>query len=204
MGGNHFPCLLNKTIKRHYELASGKAFACHCLHLLEGVSGLSCFFWLFQNTVILLQRVREVSGNTEANGAEEPAVTRGDTYQTAWPARSVVNVSEAFKRQPSKVSGLILIAHSSATRNNLYDLILSVKLRLRKLNKGREIMIETDTFLRRTSKLPRADMQHIPWSETFKATSGPQTIITCFPGYTGGIKVQVVRGGFGGLTALLL
>lgn len=54
MGGNHFPCLLNKTIKRHYELASEKTFACHCLHLLQGVSGFLCFFWLFQNTVILL------------------------------------------------------------------------------------------------------------------------------------------------------
>lgn len=28
MGGNHFPCLLNKTVKLHYELASGAAFAC--------------------------------------------------------------------------------------------------------------------------------------------------------------------------------
>lgn len=44
MGGNHFPRLLNKTIKRHYELDSGKAFACHCLHLFAGVSVLSCFF----------------------------------------------------------------------------------------------------------------------------------------------------------------
>lgn len=52
MGGNHFPCLLNKTIKKHYELASGKAFACHCLHLFEGVSVLSCFFSLVQNKML--------------------------------------------------------------------------------------------------------------------------------------------------------
>lgn len=52
MGGNHFPCLLNKTIKKHYELASGKAFACHCLHLFEGVSAFSCFFWLLQNKIL--------------------------------------------------------------------------------------------------------------------------------------------------------
>lgn len=67
MGVNHFPCLLNKTIKRHYELASGTAFACHCLHLLKGVSGVSCFLWLFQNTITLFQSVIEVNGNTENN-----------------------------------------------------------------------------------------------------------------------------------------
>lgn len=83
MGGNHFPCLLNKTIKRHYELASGRAFVCHCLHLFKGVSGLSCFFWLFQNIINLPQR--EISGNAEADSDEEPAVTLDDTYQTVWP-----------------------------------------------------------------------------------------------------------------------
>lgn len=34
MGGNHFPRLLNKTIKKHYELASGKSF---CMSLLASV-----------------------------------------------------------------------------------------------------------------------------------------------------------------------
>lgn len=49
MGGNHFPRLLNKTIKKHYELASGKAFACHCLHLFEGVSAFLLFLWISSN-----------------------------------------------------------------------------------------------------------------------------------------------------------
>lgn len=47
-GGNHFPCLLNKAIKKHYVPVSGKSFACHCLHLLEGVSGFRISFDYFK------------------------------------------------------------------------------------------------------------------------------------------------------------
>lgn len=112
MGGNHFPCLLNKTIKRHYELASGKAFACHCLHLFKGVSVLSCFFSLFQNIIILLQSVREASGNTEANSEEEP-ISDNLTY---------VEDHQCFV-QLSKDSDLVCILNSRATRNNLYNSI---------------------------------------------------------------------------------
>lgn len=82
-----------------------------------------------------------------------------------------------------------LIVYTNATRNNLNNFIL-LKTQQRLGSND-----QTDTFLRKTSKLLSAIMQHIPWSEPTKAMSDPQTIITWFQGYAGGIKVWVVQRG---------
>lgn len=82
-----------------------------------------------------------------------------------------------------------LIVNTNATRYNLNNFIL-LKTQQRLGSND-----QTDTFLRKTSKLLSAIMQHIPWSEPTKALSDPQTIITWFQGYAGGIKVWVVQRG---------
>lgn len=92
IGGNHFPRLLNKAIKKHYELASGKAFACHCLHLFKGVSAFLCFFGLVR-TKILHQNIDEA---TETKGGEIRRAEGDDAGHTPSAPRSSVSIHEDF------------------------------------------------------------------------------------------------------------
>lgn len=162
MGGNHFPCLLNKTIKRHYELASGKAFACHCLHLFEGVSGLSCCFWLLQNIIILLQSVWGVGGDAE------------ETTHVRWS--NLHEASSAFKLFFSRVyhqNVPVWLWRSAAALQGIICRFLSLLIKKHNCVNSTKAGKKWSkvTHEEKTSKLPSAYMHHIPWSGLSKAMS---------------------------------
>lgn len=150
----------------HYEPAPGKAFACHCLHLFGGVSAHSCFFWLFLNKILL----QNIGGSMETRGGEKSGAQGDDGLQILSTPGSFIDISD----QLFSFSGVIIdLIHVRA--------------------EGCWVFLSLTHFsgAGRTSKLARVSRS----TSHDQSQSEPcQTIITCFPGYSGGIRVQVQDG----------
>lgn len=147
----------------HYEPAPGKAFACHCLHLFEGVSARSCFFWLFLNKILL----QNIGDSMETRGGEKSG---GDGLQILSTPGSFINITDRFF---SFIGVIIDLIHTRA--------------------EGCWVFLNLTHFpgAGRTSKLALVASS----TSHDQSQSEPcQTIITCFPGYSGGIRVQVQDG----------
>lgn len=147
----------------HYEPAPGKAFACHCLHLFEGVSARSCFFWLFLNKILL----QNIGGSMETRGGEKSGAQGDDGLSTPG---SFSNISD-----------------------RLFSCIGVIKDLIHIRAEGCWVFLNLTHFsgAGRTSKLALVSRS----TSHDQSQSEPcPTTITCFPGYSGGIRVQVQDG----------